>query len=140
MRGPSKGVLLNGLKQGSIAVKAVGPAPHDRRQIIAKSVNARCVHPMAHGCQNELHDRRAICIKRIAATRVIHQHAIRMPVIERVIKTPQRNGWPAQIAFARVVEHYIKDNAQPRLMQRRNGFAYLLSIRPAQAVGPAQRN
>ena len=69
-------ILLNGLKQGSLAVEAVGSTPHHGRQIIAKTIYPGRRNPMTHGGQNEVHDGRAVCIKRIAAARVIHQYAI----------------------------------------------------------------
>ena len=104
-------------------------ARHDGCEIEAKAIDAAAADEVAQAIERQRAHRRVGEIERVAAPRVVDQAAIGGMGIGGIIEPAQRQHPAIAIAFAAMVEHQIKDHADPRRVQSGD--------RPAQFIDPA---
>ena len=120
-----KRILLDGRKQRCACTEARCRAAHHRREVEAEAVDAGAADPAPHRVHGELHHMRRLERQRVAATRVVDQHAACMAVVKRMVEAAERQCCAVRIALARVVEHDVEDHPDPRPVQRADGGADL---------------
>ena len=108
-------------------------ARDDGGEIEAETVDPAMRHEMRQRVDHQPSHCRIGEIERVAAAGVVDERAIGRGGIGRRIKATQRQGAAVDIALARMVEHEVKDHADPRRVQRRHGLAQLRDPAGAQA-------
>ncbi len=100
------------------------PARQHRCQIEAEPVHPRMAHEMAQRGQRQVPHLGHRKIQRIAATGIVNQAAIGRMGIGIIVQPAQAQHRALHIALARMVEHQIEQDPDPRRMQRRHALAH----------------